>query len=125
MSATSPAGRGSRPSARPCHPSNTPSNCSPKHNTNNDTPTTQHTNNTTTPTPTTRHRRQKQKDYFWRWTHYLKWYAGEPTSKIFTGGDSFDGCGGNGANELDYVEFSAPYNWGGDRWVCLDGVVLQ
>lgn len=75
-------------------------------------------NNNTTPPP-------KQKDYFWRWTHYLKWYAGEPTSKIFTGGDSFDGCGGNGANELDYVEFSAPYNWGGDRWVCLDGVVLQ
>jgi hypothetical protein len=63
-------------------------------------------------------------DYFWRWTHYLAWYGGASTQSITNGPSSFQGCGGNSVDELEYVEFVAPYNWGGDRWVCLDRIVL-
>ena len=63
-------------------------------------------------------------DFFWRWTHYLPWHAGSDRSKIYNSPSSFQGCGGNGVGDLDYVEFVAPYNWGGDRWVCIDGVQL-
>ena len=64
-------------------------------------------------------------DYYWRWTHYLPWYNGESTSNTYNGPSTFNGCGGNVVWDLNYIEFVAPYNWGGDRWVCLDGIELE
>jgi hypothetical protein len=63
-------------------------------------------------------------DYFWRWTHYLPWYGGASTQSIYNSPSSFQGCGGNAVEDLEWVEFVAPYNWGGDRWICLDRIAL-
>ncbi|KAI8471576.1 MAG: RlpA-like double-psi beta-barrel-protein domain-containing protein-containing protein [Monoraphidium minutum] len=63
-------------------------------------------------------------DYYWRWTNYLPWFNGASTSQISNSPNDFKGCGGNGVGDLDYIEFTAPYNWGGDRWICMDGVEL-
>lgn len=63
-------------------------------------------------------------DFFWKWTNYLAWFGGASTSQVFNSPSSFQGCGGNGVGDLEYIEFVAPYNWGGDRWVCIDGVEL-
>lgn len=64
-------------------------------------------------------------DYFWAWRNFLPWFAGASTSDIYNSPSSFSGCGGNSVYDLNYIEFVAPYNWGGDRWVCLDGTQLE
>lgn len=63
-------------------------------------------------------------DYFWRWTNYLPWFGGADKKQVFNSASAFQGCGGNSVWDLDYVEFVAPYNWGGDRWICIDAVQL-
>eukprot|EP00775_Hariotina_reticulata_P008069 gene8070-8264_t len=62
-------------------------------------------------------------DYFWRFTFYLPYFAGEWTQKTFNSGSSFSGCGGNMVSDLNEIEFRN--DWGNDKWVCLDRVALK
>ena len=42
-------------------------------------------------------------DYYWRFTWYLPYFAGEWTQKPFNSPDQFKGCGGNGVWDLNEV----------------------
>jgi hypothetical protein len=61
-------------------------------------------------------------DYYWRFTWYLPFFAGEWTHNIFNSPDQFKGCGGNTVWDLNEVQFRS--DWGGEKWVCLDRIAL-
>ena len=61
-------------------------------------------------------------DYYWRWEFYLPYFNGWETDKTFNN-NNFQGCGGNSASELNYIEFEN--KWGPHaKWVCFDRVAL-
>jgi len=56
-------------------------------------------------------------DYFWRFTFYLPYFAGEWTQKTFNSPSAFSsGCGGNGVGDLNEIQFRNV--WGSEKWVC-------
>lgn len=61
-------------------------------------------------------------DYFWRYTFYLPYFAGQSTQNIYNSPAQFTGCGGNAVWDLNEVQFLN--DWGNYKWVCLDNIAL-
>ena len=53
----------------------------------------------------------------------MPYFNGWGTDRTFNNNNDFQGCGGNSASELNYIEFEN--KWGPDaNWVCLDRIAL-
>lgn len=61
-------------------------------------------------------------DYFWGWQVYFPAFAGAAPGNIINNPASFNGCGGNGAQDLTTVTFRNDGN--SAQWVCLDHIEL-
>ena len=61
-------------------------------------------------------------DYYWRFTFYLPFFAGENTRKVSNSPNQFTGCGGN--TVWDLTEVQLRNDWGDNKWMCIDRLAL-